>query len=158
MTRIDGCTSSEQGKLITVIGATNRPWDLDEAIRRRLEKKIYIPLPTEIGRKELLRINLKNEKLESVDLEDVVRRTEGYSGADIANLCREAAYMPMRRKLKSEGRLGRKLNDPAWKEQFSQAVNIPLTMDDFNEALKNVKPSVGQGDLKHYMDWMEQFG
>lgn len=128
---------------------------MDEAIRRRLEKKIYIPLPTEIGRKELLRINLKNEKLESVDLEDVVRRTEGYSGADIANLCREAAYMPMRRKLKSEGRLGRKLNDPAWKEQFSQAVNIPLTMDDFNEALKNVKPSVGQGDLKHYMDWME---
>lgn len=131
---------------------------MDEAIRRRLEKKIYIPLPTEIGRKELLRINLKNEKLESVDLEDVVRRTEGYSGADIANLCREAAYMPMRRKLKSEGRLGRKLNDPAWKEQFSQAVNIPLTMDDFNEALKNVKPSVGQGDLKHYMDWMEEFG
>lgn len=128
---------------------------MDEAIRRRLEKKIYIPLPTEIGRKELLRINLKNEKLESVDLEDVVRRTEGYSGADIANLCREAAYMPMRRKLKSEGRLGRKINDPAWKEQFSQAVNIPLTMDDFNEALKNVKPSVGQGDLKHYMDWME---
>lgn len=66
--------------------------------------------------------------------------------------------MPMRRKLKSEGRLGNKMNDPAWKEQFTQAVNIPLTMDDFNEALKNVKPSVGQSDLKHYMDWMEEFG
>ncbi len=44
-----------------------------------------------------------------------MKRTDGYSGADIANLCREAAYMPMRRKLKSEGRLGNKLNDPAWK-------------------------------------------
>ncbi len=73
----------------------------------------------------------------------MVRRTDGYSGADIANLCREAAYMPMRRKLKSEGGLGNKLKDPAWKEQFKQEVNIPLTMDDFNEALKNVKPSVG---------------
>lgn len=52
MTRIDGCTTgSEDNKLITVIGATNRPWDLDEAIRRRLEKRIYIPLPTEIGRR-----------------------------------------------------------------------------------------------------------
>lgn len=61
MTRIDGCTTgSDDTKLITVIAATNRPWDLDEAIRRRLEKRIYIPLPTEIGRRELLRINLKN--------------------------------------------------------------------------------------------------
>lgn len=59
MTRIDGVSSGEEGKSIVVIGATNRPWDLDEAIRRRLEKRIYIPLPTEIGRREMLRINLK---------------------------------------------------------------------------------------------------
>lgn len=65
MTRIDGASSgSEDNKLIVVIGATNRPWDLDEAIRRRLEKRIYIPLPTEVGRRELVRINLKNEKTE----------------------------------------------------------------------------------------------
>ena len=47
MTRIDGAsTGSDDGKLIVVVGATNRPWDLDEAIRRRLEKRIYIPLPS----------------------------------------------------------------------------------------------------------------
>ena len=51
MTRIDGCTSGEEGKLITLIGATNRPWDLDDAILRRLEKRVYIPLPSEIGRR-----------------------------------------------------------------------------------------------------------
>ena len=42
-----------------VLAATNRPWDLDEAIRRRLEKRIYIPLPTAIGRQQLFKINLK---------------------------------------------------------------------------------------------------
>jgi katanin p60 ATPase-containing subunit A1 len=51
MARIDGCTSGEEGKLITLIGATNRPWDLDDAILRRLEKRVYIPLPSEIGRR-----------------------------------------------------------------------------------------------------------
>ena len=101
MTRIDGAsTGADDGKLIVVVGATNRPWDLDQAIRRRLEKRIYIPLPTQVGRRELIRINLKNEKTDEIDFEEIVKQTDGYSGADIANLCREAAYMPMRRKLK----------------------------------------------------------
>jgi katanin p60 ATPase-containing subunit A1 len=65
MTRIDGLsTGADDGKLIVVIGATNRPWDLDEAIRRRLEKRIYIPLPTEVGRTELIKINLKNLEID----------------------------------------------------------------------------------------------
>ena len=52
-----------------VLAATNRPWDLDEALRRRLEKRIYIPLPTEKGRRELVRINLKTVKMkEDIDL------------------------------------------------------------------------------------------
>jgi SpoVK/Ycf46/Vps4 family AAA+-type ATPase len=53
-----------------------------------------------VGRRELIRINLKNEKTDEIDFEEIVKQTDGYSGADIANLCREAAYMPMRRKLK----------------------------------------------------------
>jgi len=53
---------------LTVIAATNRPWDLDEALRRRLEKRIYIPLPNEKGREELFKINLNKIKLdEDVD-------------------------------------------------------------------------------------------
>ena len=46
-----------------VLAATNRPWDIDEAIRRRLEKRIYIPLPTDKGRLELFKINLKTVEL-----------------------------------------------------------------------------------------------
>lgn len=66
--------------------------------------------------------------------------------------------MPMRRKLKAEGGLGKKLNDVGWKEQFEKDVNIPLTKEDFSQAMLNVKSSVGVGDLKNYQDWMAEFG
>lgn len=87
-----------------------------------------------------------------------MRKTDGYSGADISNLCREAAYMPMRRKLKKEGGLGAKIKDANWQEEFEKEVNVPLSMDDFNEAIRNVKPSVGRGDLVNYDHWMKEFG
>lgn len=83
-----------------VLAATNVPWDLDEAIRRRLEKRIYIPLPPEEGRKSLFEINLNGIDLGSdVDFDALVKITGGYSGADIANVCRDAAMMPLRKKI-----------------------------------------------------------
>ena len=94
----------EERKNIMVLAATNRPWDLDDALRRRLEKRIYIPLPTGEGRGQLFKINLKEiNLLENIDWEQLVKKTEGYSGADISNVCREAAMMPMRRRLLSGG-------------------------------------------------------
>ena len=90
-------------KTVMVLAATNRPWDLDEAIRRRLEKRVYIPLPTSGGRRQLLEINLKSIPLgPTVNYDELVAKTEGYSGADLTNVCREAAMMPLRRKLMSE--------------------------------------------------------
>ena len=87
-----------------VLAATNRPWDLDEALRRRLEKRIYIPLPSGVGRKELFKINLKDIKMDdNIDWDILVGKCEGYSGADISNVCREAAMMPLRKKLKNGG-------------------------------------------------------
>lgn len=81
-----------------VLAATNRPQDLDDAIRRRLEKRVYIPLPSENGRRQLFKINLKDIKVdENIDWELLVKNTDGYSGADISNVCREAAMMPMRK-------------------------------------------------------------
>ena len=82
-----------------VLGATNLPWDLDEALRRRFEKRVYVPLPNSVGRREMFNINMKGIKLqEDVDLDKLVKLTDGYSGADIANVCREASLMQMRRK------------------------------------------------------------
>lgn len=72
-----------------VLAATNFPWDIDEALRRRLEKRIYIPLPTQEGREALLHINLREVKIDpGVDLHFIAKKLEGYSGADITNVCR----------------------------------------------------------------------
>lgn len=140
-------------KNVMVLAATNRPWDLDEAMIRRLEKRIYVPLPEEKGRQVLFDINLKHTKLsEDIDWDILVEKTKGYSGADINNVCREAALMPMRRKI-----LGRKINVhdiPDMKDEF----DVPLTMEDFLDALKNVKTSVGSTFLKEYAEWMKEFG
>ena len=87
-----------------VLAATNRPWDLDEAIRRRLEKRIYIPLPTAEGRKQLFEINLRGIAVSpEVTFDKLVEMTEGYSGADMACVCRDAAMMPLRRKIAEGG-------------------------------------------------------
>lgn len=87
-----------------VLAATNRPQDLDDAIRRRLEKRVYIPLPEKEGRRQLFEINLKGISLdENIDFETLVQMTEGYSGADVSNVCREAAMMPLRKKLAAGG-------------------------------------------------------
>lgn len=76
-------------KMVMVLGATNYPWDLDIAIRRRLEKRIYIPLPDVETRKQLLEINLKDVPIDKdVSLDDIAQRLEDYSGADITNVCR----------------------------------------------------------------------
>lgn len=76
-----------------VLAATNFPWDIDEALRRRLEKRIYIPLPTQEGREALLGINLREVKLDpEVDLRAIAKKLDGYSGADITNVCRYACF------------------------------------------------------------------
>ena len=77
-----------------VLAATNFPWDIDEALRRRLEKRIYIPLPNREGREALLRISLREVKMEpSVDLKSIANMLDGYSGADITNVCRFVIFI-----------------------------------------------------------------
>merc|ERR1712072_955563 len=72
---------------VIVLAATNMPWDLDEALRRRLEKRIYIPLPTAVGRSQMFKINCKDLEVEkTVNFSEdgiLVEHPSGYSGADI---------------------------------------------------------------------------
>lgn len=98
LVQLDGITATKENGNILVIGATNRPQDLDEAARRRFVKRLYIPLPDDETRRTLLAILLKKNEntVSEEDMEVLTRRTEGYSCADINNLCREAAMGPIR--------------------------------------------------------------
>ena len=134
-------------KTVTVLAATNRPWDLDEAIRRRLEKRVYIPLPTEAGRKKLLEINLRNSMVaDDVDYNALAAETDGYSGADLASVCREAAMMPMRRQLESGGFDFDRPGGPG-AGIGQQLEETPLSMADFREALRSIQRSVAPDQL-----------
>ncbi|XP_054900535.1 katanin p60 ATPase-containing subunit A1 isoform X1 [Poeciliopsis prolifica] len=144
--------NDDPSKMVMVLAATNFPWDIDEALRRRLEKRIYIPLPSIKGRVELLRINLKELELaDDVDLDKIAEQLEGYSGADITNVCRDASLMAMRRRI--EGLTPEEIRNLSRDE-----MHMPTTMEDFESALKKVSKSVSAADLEKYASWIEEFG
>ena len=82
-----------------ISGATNIPWVLDAAIRRRFEKRIYIPLPEAHARSHMFKIHMGDTKATITDSEyqELGRKTEGYSGADISLVVRDAMMQPVRR-------------------------------------------------------------
>ena len=146
--------TDDASKMVIVLGATNFPWDIDEALRRRLEKRIYIPLPDYNGRLSLLKINLREVTLdEDVDLEDVAKKLDSYSGADVTTVCRDAAMMGMRRKIE-----GLSIDEIKAIKERNELELLPAKMEDFLETLKRVSPSVSKNDLEKYEKWMQEFG
>ena len=103
---------------------------------------------------QLFRINLKTVSLtEDINWNKLVEITDGYSGADLANVCREAALMPLRRKLLQSGGF-----NMGALEEMKDDINVPLSMQDLFEACKNIQKSVGQESLNEYAEWMKEFG
>ena len=154
LVQMDGVVQ-EGAKSVTVLAATNRPWDLDEALRRRLEKRIYIPLPEKAGREQIFRINMKELKLgHNVNVDELVKLSDKYSGADLTNVCREAAMMGLRRKVR-EARL-RGLSP--LEVGVAGIEEEPVTQQDFIEALSNVQKSVGNDDIQKFVHWTKEFG
>lgn len=144
--------NDDPSKMVMVLAATNFPWDIDEALRRRLEKRIYIPLPSAKGREELLRISLRELELaDDVDLASIAENMEGYSGADITNVCRDASLMAMRRRI--EG-----LTPEEIRNLSKEEMHMPTTMEDFEMALKKVSKSVSAADIERYEKWIYEFG
>ncbi|XP_066507487.1 katanin p60 ATPase-containing subunit A-like 1 isoform X2 [Hoplias malabaricus] len=144
--------SDDPSKMVMVLAATNFPWDIDEALRRRLEKRIYIPLPSAKGRAELLKISLREvEVAPDVDLVIIAEKIEGYSGADITNVCRDASMMAMRRRIQG-------LGPEEIRALSKDELQMPVTMEDFELALKKISKSVSAADLEKYETWMNEFG
>ena len=78
------------------LASTNTPWDIDDAVVSRFEKRIYVPLPDEDARRGILRIQLAKKGFEFDDYDWLVEKTEGYSGRDIKVLCKEGVYNMVR--------------------------------------------------------------
>lgn len=105
----------------------------------------------------MIRLNLKGVKIaEDIDFAKLVEATEGYSGADIANVCREASLMPMRRRLKNNqgNDLMALINNPVFNEELNAT---SISMEDLIDSLKNISKSVSKTDLDVYDKWTEKF-
>lgn len=83
---------------ILVLGATNLPWAIDSAIRRRFERRIYIPLPQTLARNGMLKSNLGKtpHTMRDQDFEQFAKKTQGYSGSDMSIVVRDASFEPIR--------------------------------------------------------------
>eukprot|EP00668_Euglena_longa_P015349 GGOE01019423.1.p1 GENE.GGOE01019423.1~~GGOE01019423.1.p1 ORF type:complete len:645 (-),score=163.91 GGOE01019423.1:350-2284(-) len=154
LSQIDGMNSSPENGLVMVLATSNKPWDLDEALRRRLEKRIYIPLPDTRGRLEMFKRNLRQVQVTGdVDIGRLAQLTEGYSGADVHQVCRDACMMPMRRMVASKSPQEIKdMRDAGLLEA------MPVCMQDCLDALHNIRPSVGSSELRGYLRFQEDFG
>ncbi|EFJ21085.1 hypothetical protein SELMODRAFT_271275 [Selaginella moellendorffii] len=146
LSHLDGLPSNKDDRIV-VMGATNRPEEIDDAVRRRLVKRIYVPLPDSDGRRSLLQNLLKGQafSMSSSDLEKLVKDTDGYSGSDLRALCEEAAMIPIRE-------LGPLV------ETIRASQVRGLNLGDFREALKAIRPSVSREQLQHFEQWNRDFG
>ena len=138
---------------VIVIGATNRPADLDDGVLRRLERRVYVPLPDEATRAALLSITLRAddvakaaEDLTDNDFASIARATQGYSGSDVANLCKEAAMRPVREVTVEELR------------SMACTALRKMRRADFDSAMNVVTTSVEPDALKQYEAWNAKFG
>jgi len=131
---------------IYIIGATNKPWALDEPFIRRFQKRIYVPLPGPEARREMFDIYSKDLRLDrDVDPELVVEKTAGYSGSDFREIFQGAQTLVVREFFEENGAL----------KTGGQARSI--TMDDLNQILKARRPSVSHQMLGLYDKWFETY-
>ncbi|NWH64973.1 FIGL1 protein, partial [Geococcyx californianus] len=147
LVQLDGATTSSEDRIL-VVGATNRPQEIDEAARRRLVKRLYIPLPEASARKQIVTRLMSKEhcSLNEEEIELIVKKSDGFSGADMTQLCREASLGPIR---------------------CLQSMDIatimpdqvrPIAFLDFESAFRTVRPSVSPKDLELYETWNQTFG
>jgi spastin len=143
----DGVGSSDDDKIL-VMAATNLPDSLDEAVKRRFSRRIYVPMPDAEVRGEIIKKLFKSQKLSlsARESQQLIARTEGYSASDLKELCKDAAMVPLRR------------IDLSKLSRLSPSDAPPITYEDFIESLQNVKPTVSEESLKMFEEWNDLYG
>jgi AAA+ superfamily predicted ATPase len=167
LVQMDGC-SSEDGRVL-LIGATNRPQELDDGARRRLSKQLYIPLPCPRARRAMI-ANILNadasvaHALSDADLDVICEKTNGYSGSDMKHLTQEAARAPLRELFASVRDAGGNENVSSFTSSgapnpiASPSAMRPIALADFKRASKQVRPSVTQADIEFHEKWNRDHG
>eukprot|EP00658_Telonema_sp_P-2_P085391 TRINITY_DN9727_c0_g1_i5.p1 TRINITY_DN9727_c0_g1~~TRINITY_DN9727_c0_g1_i5.p1 ORF type:complete len:401 (+),score=126.63 TRINITY_DN9727_c0_g1_i5:150-1352(+) len=174
LVEMDGVGRSCEG--VMVLAATNCPWDLDQAMRRRLERRILIPLPDETARMAMFKIHAgKDHSLaDPEDFRTLAKATEGYSGSDIGIACKDALMMPVKKMqdafhFKQTYKLVEGVQQLFWvpcspgdpsatetqaRKLDPKTVNVPpVSMMDFAMALKSTSPSVTEGENERYFEY-----
>jgi vacuolar protein-sorting-associated protein 4 len=172
LVQMQGVGNNNDGVL--VLGATNVPWELDQAMRRRFQTRIMIDLPEAEARAGIMR--KKGSKTKNTVADDdwimLGQASEGYSGSDLANVVNEALMFPVRRcqsakrfKPTPEGGLIPTFpSDPEGQDMTlmqvppEKLVCPPVSTDDFMTALQRIKPSVNMDDVQQHHDWTAEFG
>lgn len=151
MVRMDGIVSTDgdgedASRRVLVLGCSNCPWDIDDAVMRRFQRRIYVPLPDGPARKFLLDKLLSKEtgrhSLSVKQVDAIADRTEGFSCSDIAGLAQDAAFGPLR-----------DLGGMSQVEHCNRDDIRLINKDDFEEALSNAKRSVSDELLNKYQSW-----
>jgi len=156
LTEMDGMGAK---KTVFIIGATNRPDIIDSALLRpgRLDQLIYIPLPDEGSRLNIFKANLRKSPIApDVDLETLARFTQGFSGADITEICQRACKLAIRESIEREISAERaRLENPDNMDE-DQADPVPeITKAHFEEAMKFARRSVSDADIRKYQSFSQ---
>ncbi|CAL5444435.1 unnamed protein product [Camellia sinensis] len=158
----DGLRTKDTERVL-VLAATNRPFDLDEAVIRRLPRRLMVNLPDAPNRGKILKVILAKEDLSpNVDWDSIASMTGGYSGSDLKNLCVTAAHCPIREILEKEKKeRAAALSEGKPAPALSGSADIrPLNMDDFKHAHEQVCASVSSESINmtELLQWNELYG
>lgn len=170
LTEMDGMNAK---KNVFVIGATNRPDQIDPAILRpgRLDQLIYVPLPDESGRMSILKAQLRKTPLEpGLELSAISKATQGFSGADLSYIVQRAAKFAIRESIEAQKRAEKeriskiKTEDVEMSDDNANAPDpqdeldaVPyITKEHFSDAMKTAKRSVSDAELRRYEAYAQQ--
>ncbi|VAH92066.1 unnamed protein product [Triticum turgidum subsp. durum] len=162
MVNWDGLRTKDKERVL-VLGATNRPFDLDEAVIRRFPRRLMVNLPDASNREKILKVILAKEELgQDTDLASLANMTDGYSGSDLKNLCVTAAHYPIREileKEKKEKNVAKSEGRPEPALHGSEDVR-PLSLDDFKSAHEQVCASVSSdsANMNELVQWNDLYG
>ena len=172
MSEWDGLNSGTNGKgdagsdRVIVIGSTNRPFDLDEAVLRRFPRRILVDLPDLETRREILEVTLSENRLgPDVNLTRIAERLEGYTGSDLKEVCREAVVQISHEQARMLDR-GEMLDEDDVQDEEAATIENgfqmlrPVTMSDFESAMRKLKRSVSETgrELARVWDWNDEYG